>query len=266
MFTFRKATKRQSQDVPSSSSVSQAASKRSRVHPATVISVLALVFAMSGGAYAAGKYLITSTKQISPKVLKALKGANGASGANGLAGAPGTAGATGPGGPQGAAGPGGPQGPAGPQGPKGENGKDGLTGFTATLPAGSTETGSWFVRVPEATENVGFAPISFNIPLPKALREAEVHFVTAEEVENKTAPAACPGTVDDPKALEGALCVYEGALANGLNFEEIFPIAKRPTLLGGEKGTGTTGAGVFFKVKVLGEGGTGAGTWAVTPE
>jgi hypothetical protein len=33
---------------------------------------LALVFAMTGGAYAARKIIITSTKQISPKVLKKL--------------------------------------------------------------------------------------------------------------------------------------------------------------------------------------------------
>ena len=48
---------------------------RRRIHfsPATVIATLALVFAMTGGAYAASKFLITSTKQISPKVLKSLR-------------------------------------------------------------------------------------------------------------------------------------------------------------------------------------------------
>ena len=44
---------------------------RGRLSYANVAMTLALVFAMSGGAYAASKYVITSTKQISPKVLKA---------------------------------------------------------------------------------------------------------------------------------------------------------------------------------------------------
>jgi hypothetical protein len=46
--------------------------RRRIAHPNVVVT-LALVLAMSGGAYAASRYIITSTKQISPKVLKALK-------------------------------------------------------------------------------------------------------------------------------------------------------------------------------------------------
>jgi hypothetical protein len=69
---------------------------RRHVTPTGVIAVLALVFAMSGGAYAAKKYLISSTKQISPSVLKKLKGTNG------KAGPAGTAGPAGPAGPAGA--------------------------------------------------------------------------------------------------------------------------------------------------------------------
>ena len=38
------------------------------------MATLALIFAMSGGAYAASHYLITSTKQIKPSVLGHLKG------------------------------------------------------------------------------------------------------------------------------------------------------------------------------------------------
>jgi hypothetical protein len=57
--------------------------------------VVALVFALTGGALAAGHYLITSTKQISPKVLRSLRGARGARGARGTAGATGAKGAAG---------------------------------------------------------------------------------------------------------------------------------------------------------------------------
>src|SRR5437870_10064689 len=48
------------------------------------LATLALVFAMSGGALAAHHYLINSTKQISPKVLKKIEGGHGSTGAAGL--------------------------------------------------------------------------------------------------------------------------------------------------------------------------------------
>ncbi len=57
---------------------------------------------MSGGAFAANHYLIDSTKQISPKVIRTLRGHNGR---NGAAGARGAQGATGAQGPQGIPGP-----------------------------------------------------------------------------------------------------------------------------------------------------------------
>jgi hypothetical protein len=71
---------------------------------ANVIATLALVFAMSGGALAAKRYLINSTTQINPKVLRKLQrrtgdtgptGARGPTGAVGTPGTPGTPGANG---------------------------------------------------------------------------------------------------------------------------------------------------------------------------
>lgn len=50
---------------------------------ANIVATLALFFAMTGGALAAHHYLITSTKQISPKVVKALKGKTGPRGLQG---------------------------------------------------------------------------------------------------------------------------------------------------------------------------------------
>jgi hypothetical protein len=82
---------------------------------ANVAATLALFFSMSGGALAASHYLISSTKQISPKVLKSLKGhtgPQGLTGAIGTTGATGAAGATGKEGPQGKEGKEGPQGTA----------------------------------------------------------------------------------------------------------------------------------------------------------
>ena len=69
---------------------------RKQFNAPTAIAVLALVFAMTGGAWAANEYVITSTKQIKPKVLKNLRGRTGATGAAGAAGPQGPKGDTGP--------------------------------------------------------------------------------------------------------------------------------------------------------------------------
>ncbi len=78
---------------------------RKRVTYANVAMTFALVFAMSGGAYAAKHYVIASTKQINPKVLKQLQGKTGPAGATGPAGTAGK------------------EGPAGKAGTNGTNGK-----------------------------------------------------------------------------------------------------------------------------------------------
>ncbi len=55
-----------------------------------IIALVALFFAFGGSAVAAHHYLITSTKQIKPSVLKQLKGAKGPKGAQGQIGPQGT--------------------------------------------------------------------------------------------------------------------------------------------------------------------------------
>jgi hypothetical protein len=71
---------------------------RLRLSYANVVATLALVFSMSGGAFAAQHYLITKVSQISPSVRAQLRGDTGRAGPRGL---------------QGTGGPAGPQGPAG---------------------------------------------------------------------------------------------------------------------------------------------------------
>jgi Collagen triple helix repeat (20 copies) len=230
--------------------------KRMHFSPATAIATLALVFATTGGAYAASKYLITSTKQISPKVLKQLKGKAGPAGPAGAVGV-GTAGATGPQGPAGSQGPKGETGTKGEQGVKGENGTNGTngtTGFTKTLPKGETETGTWAFR---GGAGGYFLPISFNIQLKESLDGAHVHFVTEAEVTGKTAPAECPGSATAPAAETGHLCIYEGFVA-GATLGGILKVGGPPVQPGGAE---TAGA-----LLAMNASGTtyGYGTWAVT--
>jgi len=85
-----------------------------------------LFVALTSTAVAARQYVITSTKQISPSVLKQLKGRTGAQGKPGPTGATGAVGAAGPRGIQG------PQGIAGPAGPAGATGATGATGAAGT--------------------------------------------------------------------------------------------------------------------------------------
>ncbi len=97
---------------------------------ANIAATFALVFSMSGAAWAAKHYLITSKAQISPKVLAALRGGRGSEGSQGPQGATGPAG-FGTQGPQGAAGNRGIAGETGSTGPSGPEGADGEPGMPA---------------------------------------------------------------------------------------------------------------------------------------
>jgi hypothetical protein len=95
---------------------------RKHLTPSMIVALIALFFALTGGAIAAQRFIITSTNQIKPSVLTQLHGQTGPRG---------NAGPTGPMGPtgqQGAAGAPGAQGAQGPQGPKGDKGDTGATG------------------------------------------------------------------------------------------------------------------------------------------
>jgi hypothetical protein len=82
--------------------------------PALIIASIAMILALTGSAVAAGHFILTSTKQISPNVLRSLKGKRGARGYRGPSG---TRGATGPVG-------------TGVTGPRGVTGATGSTGST----------------------------------------------------------------------------------------------------------------------------------------
>jgi len=261
---------------------------RRRLTYANVAMTLALVFAMSGGAYAAKRYVITSTKQISPSVLKQLKGSNGKSG---------------PAGPTGPAGPAGPTGPAGSVGKDGASGKDGTNGtngesvvsaqlpvgnstcseggseFTVgaththactgspwpaggTLPAGKSETGAWsIVYQASAAGQPGSSAISFTIPLKAA---PEAHYIgTKEELagEPKESPAIkegkCKGNPEEPEAASGNLCVFAKEEANATEYLVFKTIPVRFFAVG-------TGGTVMPVASVASGEVLALGTWAVT--
>ncbi len=115
-----------------------------------VISVIALVFAMLGGAYAAsngsGDQTAEASKRAHKKKSKAKRGPRGKRG---------------PTGPAGPAGPAGPQGPAGAQGAKGDNGANGSNGSNgATGADGQSVTTEEIFAFEECGEREGVRLLS----------------------------------------------------------------------------------------------------------
>ncbi len=239
-----------------------------RVNATSLVAVLALVFAMSGGAYAASRYVITSTKQINPKVLKSLQGKAGVQGAAGAMGPQGPAGAAGAKGETGTVGP---QGSAGPAGKNGENGKNGTTGFTETLPSEKSERGVWAsIYTATAAGQLGSASISFGIPLEKAPEAFQrTNFIGVEEGEgepneNKTAiPAHCKGTISSPEAVPGNLCVFVRSKGNAAT-APIGTLFVDPQDDSGET-SGVGGAAMDFDSEAAGPV-VVDGVWVVTAE
>jgi Collagen triple helix repeat (20 copies) len=112
---------------------------RRHLNYANVVATLALVFAMSGGALAAKHYLINSTKQINPKVLKKLKGNAGKTGATGPAGVAGA---------------------PGPQGKEGSAGKEGTKGAPGSAVAYAHIESSGTIDASQTSSNITGANVS----------------------------------------------------------------------------------------------------------
>jgi collagen triple helix repeat protein len=180
-----------------------------------VISVIALVFAMFGGAYAASNSSGGGKATVSAKAKKGPRGPKGATGPAGPAGPQGPAGANGKDGAAGKAGANGTNGDPGADGKSvittpinvgdpgcntlggtevevegsgqaeevcnGEEGAQGAQGdpWTAggTLPPGDTETGAWSWGTYSVTALVEYVPVSFSVPLAAPLGASRVHYV-----------------------------------------------------------------------------------------
>jgi hypothetical protein len=149
------------------------------------VALLALFIALSGSAFAAGHYLITSTHQISPKVLNKLRGTRGPRGLGGL---------------QGPAGPQGPQGPAGPQG------NPGPATPQEVLASGKSESGTFGAGGGwDAGGEEGFGWVGTGITYPQPLAQPinEERIIEVRSPEDAKAP--CPGV---GQAEPGYLCLY----------------------------------------------------------
>jgi hypothetical protein len=234
-----------------------------------VISVMALVFAMFGGAYAAsnnssggGKATASAKAKKGPRGPKGPKGDTGPIGPQGPAGLKGDTGAKGDAGANGASVTSVPA--SGGECPAGGtkftsvsgstaicNGEDGQTGFTETLPSGKTETGVWGGN--PVPSGFGTFPLSFPIPLAEA---PDSIFVVPGGSN-----ADCPGVVNGiPTAERGKLCAYAAS------FEEMaFENFTYPNFVTGNFDEGADNTGTLLKYFCAG-GCYGGGTWAVTAE
>jgi hypothetical protein len=255
-----------------------------------IISIVALVAALGGGAYAASGGLTGKQKKEVEKIAKKYAGKPGATGATGAAGAKGDSGAAGAKGDTGAKGETGAPGSNG-VGTPGTNGKSvvlaneepescrneegftykiegsttlnevcsSVTALPATLGEGETETGTFTTLPVEEAEDT-WVPISFAIPLPAELDETHTIFV---QNGNPVSPNCNDGSgttpsVSHPEAKPGFLCVFRGP-GTELTIENIRNVTE--TALGAS----TTGA-----VMELFNQGSGAfrasGSFAVTGE
>jgi hypothetical protein len=136
------------------------------------------------------------------------------------------------------------------------NGADGVDGSPWTvegLPPGATETGTWNVVAMKGNDPTALGSISFTVPLTEGLDASHVHYVQTGE----TAAGNCTGTVLDPTAASGHLCVYEAANPGTLSPGVILT----PDLE--NSGAGSSGAVLFFLNDTTGNWYT-AGSWAVT--
>jgi hypothetical protein len=258
--------------------------------PSTAIAIVALVFAVTGGAFAAtggnGGSGAKASASVTPlahaakkkAAPKSTRGPAGPKGATGATGATGPAGPAGPTGPAGATGPAGTngtngvgtegkegkQGEPGKQGPKGAPGPEGVCSTSnCVLPPETTETGSWALgEYPEgvATGTYLYTALSFPIPLNTSLASTHVHYIEKDGNEHGKGvpPTECgtpAGSAEDPKASPGNLCVYEIHNIEHMTFTRL-----------DKSGAEVEGASTAGAILVMqgGEAASAWGTWAVT--
>jgi Collagen triple helix repeat (20 copies) len=212
-----------------------------------IVACVALIAALTGGAYAASGGLTAKQKKEVTKIAKKFAGAPGAAGPVGPAGTPGANGKDGSNGATGPAGPAGVNGPPGATGAQGETGEAGMCSQEepeCKLASGGLLTGVWTI----GEGNPSPAAISFPVrvsPAPTAigqaafaghtlgyqLKDGDTDFygpypcvqgcggqgifeqadpsLALEEAE-AAYREVCPGSFGEPEAKSGFLCIYTG--------------------------------------------------------
>jgi Collagen triple helix repeat (20 copies) len=229
------------------------------------VAVIALVFAMLGGAYAAGKLTSKQKKEVE-KIAKKFQG-------SGPVGATGAAGSNGKDGAQGGKGETGPQGKQGNPGAPGADGEDGFCSLGNTecvLPPGATLTGRWLFDAPSGGSSSGTrgeeALTTISFPLKVTGPELKFQWIGLDnwlEPGETWDRSHCPGNISNPEADPGYLCVFGAVNANSGtgNKREPNPAEVNDLLFLGDKQTGWL---FSFAIHNLDEPAWGAGSWAAT--
>jgi hypothetical protein len=219
---------------------------------ANIVSLLALFVALTGGAYAALQLPNNSvgTPQIKNGAVTLHKISHGAQHA--LHGVRGPKGNTGP------------QGAQGPQGSQGLKGNPGTSVFASSVPSGQTIAGAWggrYIAPQLAFNNTYLISTSFPVKAPAGLSDADVN--TAPNTAAGDPDPTCTGSVSNPTAPRGKVCIYISRANNATvaGFRLINP---------GVSGT-APGDAYGFIVRILDTGTVGntattnaEGTWAYT--
>ena len=224
--------------------VKQTLVKLIRVSPAMVVAMLALFVALTGTAVATTSALITGIQvknnsltgaDVKNKSLRPIDFRGSVRGPRGLRGV------------------------AGPQGAAGTQGVQGIQGAPGPFPDGDLPTGKTirgtYALGAGSTDSFAWGHISFGFVLASA---PAPHWIAA----GANPPAECPGTVANPQAQAGHLCVYEDAGGFGnVGPRWIFS----PTLPGGPQDqTSRYGAGLFMTRGAAASDFWSYGSWAVT--
>jgi hypothetical protein len=171
---------------------------------ANIVATLALVFAMSGGALAAKHYLINSTKQINPKVLKKLTGKKGATGATGKEGTPGK------------------EGPQGKEGPGGKAAAPATTLWAGVGPEGALKKGSGVVST-KALAPPGVYEVVFNRKVTECVYEGTLGSAL---VSNTEFDGKGPGEIlVEPRKENPEAIFVEISNSSGVLHENAFHLA-----------------------------------------